>query len=139
MIERPTAPEQRAIAEQSYNSYRVCGEQRTSLFEGAAELQRVDGVTIQSYPVVLSVRNDSITKGLAEIRHVRPNDVQSSAGGRLAPYLVDQTIDADRVRCGGQKHGEDALLPGSAEIDLGITVKGPQRAKNLEPHLTIAF
>ena len=139
MIERPTAPEQRAIAQQSCNSYRVCGEQRTSLFEGAAELQRVDGVTIQSDPVALSVRNDSITEGLAEIRHVRPNDVRSSAGGRLAPYLVDQTIDADRIRCGGQEHGKDALLPGSAEVDLGIAVNGPQRAKYLEPHMTIAF
>jgi hypothetical protein len=52
---------------------------------------------------------------------------------------MDQAVDAQRRRRSGEHRSEDALLPGTAEIDLGVTIVDPERAEDVDAHMTIAF
>jgi hypothetical protein len=56
----------------------------------------------------------------------------------ISPHGVDELVCGQLPGVGGEEGCEHALLPWSAELDVGITVNDPQWAEYREVHGTTA-
>ncbi|GAA1514604.1 hypothetical protein GCM10009741_11270 [Kribbella lupini] len=104
----------------------------------AEELVQVERTRRDRQHVPTSDRlNDRARQRAPQPRHVRPDHPRRGPWRLVGPERREQLVRGRQGAVPEQQQTEDRPLLGSAEVDLGVTVPGPDRAEQLVPQLQL--
>jgi hypothetical protein len=141
--ERSPAPQGERLAQQRARTLSVAlGECFSAFPDKPLETVSVESVGRQGELVPLPVRPDQPALGterLAKKRDGVPDDLRRRRRGRLAPQLVDQSIDRYGLVRVQKEQREEGALPPTTQYDNSIVAHDFERAEDTELHFRLSY
>ena len=136
----PSPKPERRTESVSRASRIAVGKRPASLGAQGVEPNRVDLLRLDRKPVAAPLGHDRVgTKRLAQLRDVHLHCLGGGRRGSIAPQLIDQLVDRDRLAPLQDQHSQQRPLLGRAERDQLLVPHNLQRPKNPVLHSRLPF